>query len=129
MKKKTLEVDSVVVQTSEHRSELHCPRCGGGNLHQSVVKVYNRNEDDPRVWRTVVTEDAVESKMAVSLTLENPSPRRQGLIISFACEACSGDVVQDAMELHIFQHKGATLLKWRFTENVSEESAIWKSSD
>ena len=121
MKKRMIGIDSVVVHATDHRSELRCPRCGGEYLHQSVVKMYNRNEDDARVWRTVVTEDAVESKMAVSLTAENPSPRRQGLTIGFTCEGCSGDVNPKVMELHIFQHKGATLLKWRYSENVREE--------
>jgi hypothetical protein len=44
----------------------------------------------------------------------NPSGRRDGLSIKFWCEGCKG-VDEDILELTISQHKGSTLLGWRYS--------------
>ena len=86
--KKWAENEIVVLDHATRQSILQCPRCGGNNLHQGVVKVFNRIEDGPKVWKTVVDGESVETRLAVSLAADNPSPRRQGMTISFDCEGC-----------------------------------------
>ena len=114
--KEFIENDIVVVKTSGRLTELQCPRCGGLSLHQNVIQVFHRSEDDPKVWKTVITENSVETKLAVSLTSDNPSPRRQGMTISFSCEDCGIDRENDVLDLHLYQHKGSTVLRWRYAK-------------
>jgi hypothetical protein len=65
------------------------------------VEVFCRSDDAPEGVHVKVTGSVMVDKDMK----ENPSPRREGVVISFFCENCPGK-----FELHIVQHKGNTLL-------------------
>jgi hypothetical protein len=50
----------------------------------------------------------------------NPSSRRGGLCISFACEACKG-IDDNVLELTISLHKGTTEIGWRYSPKSSDK--------
>jgi len=87
---------------------LLCPYCGGNNLHQGTVVVYDRNEDADKVRRTIVNQGAVSSAEIDNNTSGNPSLRRHALTIFFECELCQ----HADLQLHIIQHKGITFVEW-----------------
>lgn len=89
-------------------NNLVCPNCGGQNLHQEVVAVFEREEDAARTVVTAVTRDSAETGLEDSETCENPSSRRHGVAIRFSCETCP-----DLPELTLAQHKGWTIVEWR----------------
>ena len=82
---------------------IDCPCCLGNNLHQKSVSVFFRNEDSPDGIFKKVDLTGVE----YAHPSKNPSPRRDGMLISFFCETCDSDP-----ELAIYQHKGSTYLEW-----------------
>lgn len=83
---------------------LLCPYCGGGNLHQGMVEVWNRRRED--------SEDGLHAVISDHVCIEtsmhgNPSSRRQGLAVWFECESCG-----DGIRLTIAQHKGTTYVRF-----------------
>jgi hypothetical protein len=86
-------------RVGEH-SELICPCCGGNNLHHAGVAVFERQHEDGPL------QTALIHNMAQPLP-ENPSARRDGLVIEFWCESSCG-----RMRLAISQHKGCTYFNW-----------------
>src|SRR5678810_1017762 len=99
---------------------LSCPCCGSEYLHQGRIEVYGRDAEDAPSFRRVVSGDgAVEADEGGN----NPSSRRQGLIIFFECEDChlamldepgfnADRNVRAAFRLAIYQHKGNTFVEW-----------------
>ena len=87
---------------------LACPRCGGEYLHHLGVNVYDRVEDAEQTIETRVENGAASVSIVPSSNSRNPSLRRDGIAIQFACEFCNG-----TLELTLAQHKGATLVVWR----------------
>lgn len=96
---------------------LACPECQDENLHQKDVEVWNRREDSVtghyvKVW----FNGGLLSDTDVS---KNPSPRRQGLSITFECEQCYFDAVDGGEQngktfiLDIIRYKGGTTIRWR----------------
>ena len=84
---------------------LLCPKCGGAFLHQYEIEVWIRQKEDADEGTHVLVSKSVVSE---NKSMEgNPSPRRDGLSISFACENCDG-----VHKLIVIQHKGSTFLKW-----------------
>jgi hypothetical protein len=81
-------------------AELFCPKCGGNYLNHDKVEIFDRSEDKPLGLHVSVIAGraTVDSEMA-----GNPSSRRHGLTITFACESCGQQSV-----LSIGQHKGNT---------------------
>lgn len=108
--------------TFENDTDLACPSCGGFNLHQYEVAVFNRAEDEKIVTRTTVpngpylTADGKEQEVPERTVMvdrvrnspQNPSLRRQGVVIRFWCEGCHA-----RPELTVAQHKGAEEMCWR----------------
>jgi len=94
--------------------DLTCPRCGLNCLHQDVVEIFNRDEDSELGFHITVDLNAVAMDQDLS---GNPSPRRQGMRIVFACEQCDqdgGSCVPRPLSLCISQHKGSTDVWWEF---------------
>jgi hypothetical protein len=86
---------------------LCCPACGFLYLHQTGVVVYHRrNEDDQDM--TVTHVGYGEAITHRTRETNNPSERRSGMAIQFACEGC-----ENVFELTIEEHKGNTYLGWR----------------
>lgn len=83
-------------------ASLLCPGCGAANLHHDRVETFDRGEDAPEGLRTIVSEGTVQVSRALD---GNPSPRRDGVLISFWCELCSAKP-----QLRIAQHKGETYM-------------------
>ena len=87
----------------EEQTILRCAGCDGDYLHHVKVDVFERREDADEGIHASVTG----SGMTVDSDLtDNPSGRRHGLTIRFACESCSMESV-----LTIAQHKGQTFLE------------------
>ena len=90
-------------------ADLLCPRCGADNLHHGAVTTYDRAEDGKAVIETKVDGSSIAVD-ASSTGIDNPSGRRDGLVIDFWCEQCGNAPIQ----LCIGQHKGSTEIGWRF---------------
>jgi hypothetical protein len=87
---------------------LLCPNCGFDYLHHYRVEVFERKEDEEKGVHVLVEQ----GKAVIDQNLSgNPSSRRDGLRIQFACEGCSARPV-----LTIAQHKGNTHVEFTFTE-------------
>jgi hypothetical protein len=82
------------------------------------VTVFHRIEDDEMITQTVVTGTSATVEAVPDSRTTNPSSRRDGIEIEFQCELChwekSSDPANQRMFLRIAQHKGKTLLEWRF---------------
>lgn len=93
---------------------LQCPKCSSSNLHQNHVHAFWRSEED--------SDDGIAASSCgehshVSGSMENnPSPRRNGITISFVCEGCGFDE-SPLLNLHIIQHKGCTYFEWEKVES------------
>jgi hypothetical protein len=88
---------------------LTCPQCGGAYLHHGAVRTYDRGEDAVVTTVATLVEGRSTARRAASVIARNPSSRRHGLVIAFACEECGC-----RPELTLAQHKGVSLLEWRF---------------
>ena len=78
-------------------AKLYCERCGENNLHHRAVDIHRRQVED-------APSESVRAYGADAVDTENPSPRRDGIVIQLYCEMC--DRVTTAMD--IYQHKGVT---------------------
>ena len=84
---------------------LLCPNCGSMYLHHEAVQVFKRDrEDGPGTVATIT--DLVLTQRANADVLPG---RRDSLDIVFSCEECPRFPV-----LRIMQHKGRTLMEWRY---------------
>ena len=83
-------------------SVLLCPSCNSPHLHHWRVEVFERAQDEVKGVHV-----SVEDGKALIDTSQtgNPSARRHGMAIHFACEVCSGMSV-----LTLAQHKGNTFV-------------------
>ena len=76
------------------------------------MTVFHRTEDDDMITQTVVTGPTATVETVRSSRTTNPSSRRD-----VQCELChwkNSDFANQRMFLRIAQHKGKTLLEWRF---------------
>ncbi len=96
-------------------SDLLCPRCGADNLHHTYVTTFDRSEDAATVIETRI-EGGKVTVLPASLGDDNPSRRRDGIVIGFWCEQCG----QAPIELCIAQHKGSTEIGWRFDPSIAD---------
>jgi hypothetical protein len=103
----------ILEETADGASILVCPGCGDHNLHQCVVEVFNRyQEDNPSGLHVVINDQALSRDVEMD---GNPSARRDGMYIYFACEHCPGIV-----RLSIAQHKGNTLVECSYSEPADD---------
>jgi hypothetical protein len=100
---------------------LACPNCAQGYLHHGTVRVFDREREDSAVivmtvesqeWQDRRADPNARSNPPAPLDCGNPSARRNGIAIAFECEHCDA-----RLELTIAQHKGATLVEWRYRED------------
>lgn len=106
------------VKLDDHEGMLLCPNCGEINLHQGQVEIWDRIEDDTKGLHVVAAQMEIQEDDDMA---GNPSPRRSGLSIEFACEHCSYDEKTSSLDgkvftLNIIQHKGSTYLEWKDSE-------------
>ena len=80
---------------------LICPGCGNDYLHHGKVEVFERATEDAPSSIVVVSGDGPHEG-------QNPSSRRNGLLIYFDCETCDAAPV-----LAVLQHKGQTVIEWQ----------------
>jgi len=95
-----------------HLDELSCPICEETNLHQKKIEVFDREEDEEAGFHVTVDNKTVSVDENMN---DNPSGRRQGLMIYFKCEHCDGipkefKEVEFSCRLVIYQHKGCTYM-------------------
>jgi hypothetical protein len=76
--------------------------------------VYDREEDAKVSQVTRIDGVSFAGSMLTNESADNPSPRRHGIAIAFYCEGCG-----DNIELTLSQHKGETLVDWRFTPHAT----------
>ncbi len=105
----------VQIEDAGSVSELRCPRCGSQNLHHLGVTLFDRAEDALSVVVISVSGAVTETKVQTSADSANPSSRRHGLAVQFGCEQCGGGTDVDVIELTLAQHKGCTVIGWRYT--------------
>ena len=115
---------ALVLIDNSNYGALLCPSCGGSNLHQMAVHVWERHTEDA-AQGTYTCADGKASRVELNAAMAgNPSRRRDGLTIEFSCESCNGYPVgaernpadsQPNQCLHIVQHKGTTYLSWNKT--------------
>lgn len=79
---------------------LKCPFCGFDCTHHTKVEVFDRKNDAEVGLHVTVIRGSIETDMDIS---NNPSCRRQGLLIHFWCEGCGERPI-----LGLAQHKGQT---------------------
>jgi hypothetical protein len=103
--------------SDDGNSELTCPDCGFNNLHQTVVKVFNRSEDQDGVLTTVEVDGSASVKPVKAQDIPG---RRDALNIEFWCEHCTTSAPPKV--LRIMQHKGSTLVEWTHPKWVPQES-------
>jgi hypothetical protein len=110
---------------------LSCPKCGDGFLHHLCVTVYDRQEDDDtcKTIQCFVEDGFLHPKQTTTITetsnKNNPSSRRGGVCITFACDYCPG-----VFDMTIEQHKCMTYIRWRpSVVNASIIEDLWKKAD
>src|SRR5690349_8474286 len=97
----------LLIEEDHSGQTLRCPACEGDYMHHAGVAVYARRKEDSGGTRVNVAGDgSVEFAPDESLA-GNPSPRRNGLTITFWCELCKARPT-----LAVWQHKGATMVGW-----------------
>jgi len=84
---------------------IKCSRCGGVCTHQQHVTLYSRSEDQTCEPLTIDNRDNRILKRSETIIMENPSLRRQGIIVTLQCEECNSNTY-----LNISQHKGSTYI-------------------
>jgi len=84
---------------------LLCPSCGGINLYHEKIEVFSREEDSLKGLHTTIENTFPNVNTDLR---ENPSSRRDGMLIHFHCENCG-----DESTLSLSQHKGSTFIDWK----------------
>jgi hypothetical protein len=85
---------------------LLCHNCGHNYHHLGKVETFFRDKEDSHKGLHVT---ATSSQLTINkdTNSNNPSSRRDGVIIYFYCENC-----EEGSNLAIIHHKGHTLLEW-----------------
>jgi hypothetical protein len=109
----TIALATIDTRDGNDEGVLCCPRCleldrDRGNLHAVQIIAYDRGEDAALTKVTTVYNGIAGTALLPSAIAGNPSSRRDGVVIEFACEQCG-----DGPSLTIAQHKGDTLIAWR----------------
>tara|TARA_R110000868_G_scaffold125056_1_gene330555 strand:- start:44 stop:499 length:456 start_codon:yes stop_codon:yes gene_type:complete len=81
---------------------FYCSSCESIDTHQKSVDVFFREEDSDTGVATHVDDNGTTS---TSDQTDNPSPRRDGIVITLECEYCP--VIT---KVNIVQHKGGTYI-------------------
>ena len=95
---------------------LLCPNCREFYLHHDRVTVFGRVQADAPSTALEIEDMRVR---VVRDAKGNPSSRRHGLAIRFWCEHC--DVIS---ELTVAQHKGITMVEWRYVGRELREMPV-----
>jgi hypothetical protein len=82
----------------------NCPHCGCEFITPTSVNVYSRREDMQMGLHVAVEFYSLSSTATIDDLAGNPSPRRSGVTITFACEGC-----HRVTEIDFAQHKGETI--------------------
>jgi hypothetical protein len=94
-------------------SVLRCP-CGAENLHWVRADMFVREQEDGPVSKKTYAHPGAAAMQWRSPSPAPTSPRRQSVLLSFACEQC-GKVTS----LSFAQHKGLTFVRWLLAEEVT----------
>lgn len=105
----SLMVDIFDNSADGYGATLLCPKCGNDYLHHVGVIIYDREEDQALVTRTIVVDGVARTRNMKDTDSGNPSARRNALAVQFWCEICDANP-----QLTIEQHKGNTRLGWRY---------------
>lgn len=90
--------------TIDRMRALFCPICQCDNLHQVEATTFWMDLEDSETGTFTKTSKGVVKEVN---DVQNPSERRDGMLIRFFCEHCSAEP-----ELAIRQHKGVTYVEW-----------------
>jgi len=90
----------------QDRDWLLCPNCEAFLLHHGKVTIFEREKEDAP--SSAIEVDGRKVDFQKQPKSDNPSGRRNGIVIHFWCENCPA-----TPELTIAQHKGTTIVAWR----------------
>ncbi len=104
------KVDNTVVEKKnmvklDDENTLLCPACNFHYLHHCEIEIFEREEDEEKGLHITVKNR--QANIQCDNLKDNPSSRRDGLIIKFWCEGCNNKSI-----LKLSQHKGQTILEW-----------------
>tara|TARA_R110000822_G_scaffold92140_18_gene212162 strand:+ start:415 stop:765 length:351 start_codon:yes stop_codon:yes gene_type:complete len=111
-------MSDIKLQPDWYNNALFCPVCGGNNLHQETVTMYDRVMDATTVLVTRTYAGNTSTHPLPEATAGNPSADRNALTIDFWCENCHGHLNDNPPEyteyfkLAVLQHEGTTFLNW-----------------
>lgn len=111
-------MNDIKLYPSCYDNALVCPVCGGNNLHQEGVTLYERVMDANTVLVTHVRSGDISVAPLPATKAGNPSSDRNALAVEFWCENCHGELngmnpkYVKYFRLQIQQHKGTTFLDW-----------------
>jgi hypothetical protein len=97
---------------TDDEQRLRCPGCDGTYLHHRSVEWFERDDEDADLGRYVNVAHSMLTQVSVKNQDRNPSARRDGLRLWFACEQCDLDAA-----ICIVQHKGQTYVYWEVDDN------------
>ena len=88
---------------------LLCPKCGGRHVSHSNIELFQREEDAEKgLYVRVINRKVIVDDNVANTLNKNPSERRSGMNIHFACEDCGSHSI-----LSIAQHKGETFINFQ----------------
>ena len=95
-----------------------CPHCGGNNLHQTDVSIFNGDgsrlewDDQAKEHKSVSMTRATHVMADGTITTAKVNQKQigyeDGLRLEFWCETCD-----DKPVLAIFHHEGTTFIGWK----------------
>lgn len=118
---KQIKLEETGVYTTTF-DRLICPVCGGGDMHQNTVEIFNREKEDSDKG-TYVKIDKDNVTTSDDANTNNPSPRRQGMYVHLDCE-CGVK-----LRLTIGQHKGSTFMGIEVTDRTTEFLMVGEPDD
>lgn len=110
------------LNTTFYSDALHCPTCNESYLHHDWIEIYSRSEDDEVTMVTMIARDQTLVRAVPSKETNNPSVRRDGMLIGFYCEHCP---VDEHFYLGVSQHKGCTFVEWVTPKYPNQYDQIW----
>jgi hypothetical protein len=87
---------------------LACPQCGGADIHQTTVEMWNRADGAKIGFHVQSAQVCVHTDFDMQ---NNPSPKNDAVVITFVCLTCERE-----FGLGFMQHDGKTWIAWARVE-------------
>lgn len=91
------------IMNARGNDPLICPNCNSINLHHESVEVFFRQKEDASTGlHLCCSKDGVTQDESMA---NNPSSRRDGILVTFSCEGC-----RILSVFSLTQHKGSSYI-------------------